>query len=58
MLNPYAPGTPLAPGASDGDLDGQSRDAAPDVGADEYGHVLFADDFESGDLLWWSLVIP
>jgi hypothetical protein len=55
---PVDAGTPLAAGVCDGDLDGQGRDAAPDVGADEYGHVLFADDFESGNLLWWSLFFP
>jgi len=54
---PVNAGTSLAPGSCAGDHDGQARDAAPDVGADEYGHVLFADGFESGDTLWWALAV-
>ena len=51
-------GTVLAPGLADTDFDGQLRDAAPDIGADEVGQPLFSDDFESGDLSRWSSVIP
>ena len=35
------------------DIDRQHRDGAPDVGADEFGHGLFADGFETGDASWW-----
>ncbi len=47
-------GTPLAPGLADTDIDVQTRDAAPDVGADECVGPIFADGFESGDALGWS----
>ncbi len=55
--SPVDAGTPLGAGVCEGDHDGQRRDGAPDVGADEYGHVLFADSFESGDTVWWALTI-
>ncbi len=42
------------PGLVELDIDRQRRDGAPDVGADEIGHGLFADGFESGDLWWWA----
>jgi hypothetical protein len=43
----------LPPGLADHDIDRQRRDESPDVGADELGHGLFADGFESGDASWW-----
>ena len=58
VSSPVDAGTPLPAGACPGDHDGQSRDANPDVGADEWGHLLFADGFESGDTLWWTLTVP
>jgi hypothetical protein len=51
-------GTPLAPGDADGDIDLETRDGAPDIGADERRGVLFADGFESGDLSAWSVAVP
>lgn len=47
-------GVPLSPGAADFDLDGQPRDALPDVGADELADEIFADGFEGGDASAWS----
>ena len=56
--DPVDAGTPLGAGLCEGDHDGQVRDATPDVGADEYGHLIFGDGFESGDTLWWALAVP
>jgi hypothetical protein len=56
--NPVDAGTPLAPGLADADFDGQARDAAPDIGADEIGQPLFSDGFESGGTSRWSLAVP
>lgn len=50
-------GAALPAGWADRDLDGQMRDALPDVGADEVSALLFGDGFESGDLQNW-LVAP
>ncbi len=47
-------GSPLAAGVADDDMDGETRDAAPDVGADEVGPSIFADGFESGSTSAWS----
>ena len=44
----------LLGGLCDTDLDGDLRDAQPDVGADEVGTAIFADGFESGDTSEWS----
>lgn len=46
-------GAPLTAGLADFDIDGEARDALPDVGADEVGGRIFADGFESGDLSAW-----
>ncbi|MEE4273124.1 MAG: right-handed parallel beta-helix repeat-containing protein [Thermoanaerobaculales bacterium] len=54
--DPVGAGTVLSPGSADADFDGQPRDDAPDIGADEIGRPLFADGFESGDLSRWSAV--
>ena len=52
-------GTSLAPGACDGDFDGEPRDSEPDVGGDELSpEEIFSDDFESGDTSAWSGVVP
>jgi len=43
------------------DIDGDLRDQAPDIGADEYWFIsenLFLDGFESGDLRAWSQTTP
>jgi hypothetical protein len=56
--NPVGAGTPLAPGLADTDFDGQIRDAAPDIGADEIGQPIFSDGFETGDSGRWSLTAP
>ena len=53
---PVDAGTPLG-GLCDNDFDGQSRDEAPDIGADEEGQPLFADGFETGDTTSWSATI-
>lgn len=58
ISNPVGAGTPLAPGLADTDFDGQSRDAEPDIGADEIGQPVFSDDFETGDLSRWSSIGP
>ncbi len=55
---PVDAGTVLGPGLADFDFDGQFRDGAPDIGADEIGQPLFADGFESGDLSRWSSANP
>jgi hypothetical protein len=48
-------GAVLPAGQADDDLDGERREAARDIGADEHrpDHI-FADDFETGGLLAWS----
>lgn len=51
---PVNAGAQLPPGRCDFDIDGDARDGAPDVGADEWGDFLFANGFESGDLSGWS----
>jgi hypothetical protein len=43
----------VIPGISDG-----FAGAAPDIGAIELGTPLFADDFESGDLMRWTGSVP
>jgi len=50
-------GTPLPAGQADSDIDGEARDAEPDVGADERTDAIFRDGFESGNLAAWSAVI-
>ncbi len=47
-------GTPLPAGQADADIDGETRDASPDVGADERSGAIFSDGFESGNLSAWS----
>ncbi len=49
-------GTPLDPGLADTDIDLETRDAEPDVGADEHAGAIFADGFESGNASAWSSV--
>jgi hypothetical protein len=56
LSSPVGGGTSLPPGVCDGDLDGQRRDASPDVGADEFGQPLFSDGFEFGTTNAWSAV--
>ncbi len=56
--NPVDAATPLPPGTCDRDFDGLRRDAAPDIGADEYGLPLFSDGFESGATDAWSATSP
>jgi hypothetical protein len=51
-------GVSLAAGLADTDIDGELRDATPDVGADEYLSNIFADGFESGASSAWSKSIP
>ena len=51
-------GTALNPGAADTDIDGDIRDDAPDIGADERFSRIFTDGFESGDTSSWSLSAP
>jgi len=58
VSNPVGAGTPLPPGLADTDFDGQIRDDAPDIGADEIGQPLFADGFETGDLSRWTVSSP
>ncbi|HSN53566.1 MAG TPA: hypothetical protein VLT32_02800 [Candidatus Sulfomarinibacteraceae bacterium] len=55
---PVGAAVPLAAGVCDHDFDGQLRDAAPDVGADELGRPLFGDDFESGGTASWTVTVP
>ena len=55
---PVAAATPLAAGVCDLDFDGQDRDAAPDLGADEFGQWIFEDDFEGGGTTAWSVTVP
>jgi hypothetical protein len=52
--SPVDAGTPLSAGLCEVDFDGQERDDAPDIGADEVGRTLFTDGFESGDTSSWS----
>lgn len=52
--SPVGGGTPLAAGLCDLDFDARIRDSEPDIGADEIGRPIFADDFESGGILAWS----
>lgn len=52
--DPVDAGTVLAAGLCDDDFDIQIRDAAPDIGADEFGSPIFTDGFESGGLSAWS----
>jgi len=48
-------GIALPGGLCDTDIDGQGRDAEPDVGADEaLPDLVFADGFESGDTTIWA----
>jgi hypothetical protein len=56
--SPVGAGTVLAPGLAETDFDLQIRDAAPDIGGDEFVLPLFADGFESGDLSQWSASHP
>jgi hypothetical protein len=56
--SPVGAATPLSAGLCDADIDDQPRDAAPDVGADEYGQWLFADGFETGGTSRWSTTVP
>jgi len=56
--SPVGGATPLAAGICDGDFDAQTRDAAPDIGADEVADALFSDGFESGNTLAWSHSSP
>ena len=52
-------GISLEAGLGEQDIDGQTRDQSPDVGADEIGFPgIFADDFESGSISAWSHVVP
>ncbi len=44
-------------GLADSDIDLQSRDAEPDIGADERLDPIFADGFETGDASAWSSVV-
>jgi len=44
----------LAAGVADLDVDGQTREPARDVGADEWLAVIFADGFESGSTSAWA----
>ena len=57
-LPPVGGGVALPPAVAGDDFDGQPRDAAPDVGADEWRLPLFADGFESGDTSAWSVAVP
>ncbi len=54
VSGPVDSGSPLSPGLADNDFDSSLRDGAPDIGADEIGQPLFADGFETGDLLGWD----
>jgi len=56
--SPVGAGTRLASGLADVDVDGQIRDAAPDIGADEFGRPLFVGDFETGGTTRWDLTVP
>jgi len=55
---PVNAATPLAAGLCDSDIDGEIRDSAPDIGADELGEPLFVDGFESGTTAAWSVTVP
>lgn len=57
-LDPVGVATVLGAGLADDDFDGLGRDAAPDVGADEYGYPVFIDDYELGTTSRWSTVVP
>jgi hypothetical protein len=57
-LPPVDGGTVLPPGLAGADFDGQPRDAAPDIGADEVRVPLFSDGFESGDTSAWTATVP
>jgi len=48
----------LLGGLCDTDIDGDLRDAQPDVGADELRTVIFADGFESSDTSVWTTTVP
>ena len=52
---PVGSATALSAGLCDRDFDGQARDAAPDIGADELGQPIFADGFENGDTGAWPI---
>jgi hypothetical protein len=52
--SPVDAGASLGTGVCDTDIDRQTRDANPDIGADEYGFFIFGDDFESADTTWWD----
>ena len=56
--SPVDSGTPLPAGLCETDIDGQSRGAGPDIGADEFGWGIFADGFESGGIGGWSAAVP
>ena len=56
LSSPVGAGTPLTSGLCDGDIDRQTRDATPDIGADEFGWGIFVDGFESGDRTWWASI--
>jgi hypothetical protein len=58
MSTPVGAATPLSAGLADRDFDGVDRDDQPDIGADEVGRPIFADDFESGGTGAWSSVVP
>jgi len=55
---PVNAGTPLGSGLADNDFDALPRDGAPDIGADEIGQPLFADGFETGNLVRWDGSTP
>lgn len=55
--SPVDAGAVLPTGLCDGDFDGQLRDDAPDIGADEMGQPIFADGFETGDTTSWSATV-
>ncbi len=54
--SPVDAAMPLPEGQCDGDIDRQTRDGVPDVGADELGWGIFVDGFESGEWLWWTSI--
>jgi len=51
-------GAAIPGGGPAGDFDLETRDASPDVGADEIVDPLFVDGFASGDTSAWSSVSP
>jgi hypothetical protein len=57
-LPPVDSGAAAPSGWADGDFDGQPRESARDVGADELIPPLFGDGFEAGNALAWSNVVP